>query len=48
LLTHLRRQQLAIARTSALLAAQKEPKQAPPKKVRGKKKNAAVETADEE
>ncbi|KAK7464115.1 hypothetical protein VKT23_006279 [Stygiomarasmius scandens] len=32
----------ALARTSALLSAQKEPKAAPPKKVRGSKKNASA------
>ncbi|EIN14297.1 ribosomal protein L28e [Punctularia strigosozonata HHB-11173 SS5] len=32
----------AVARVSALLSAQKEPKPTPPKKVRGKKKNAAT------
>ncbi|THU84235.1 ribosomal protein L28e [Dendrothele bispora CBS 962.96] len=31
----------ALARTSALLSAQKEPKATPPKKVRGSKKNSA-------
>jgi large subunit ribosomal protein L28e len=35
-------QQAAFARVSALIQAQKEPKPRPPKKVRGKKKAAAV------
>jgi large subunit ribosomal protein L28e len=47
--TVLTRGQLAIARTSALLQAQKEPKPTPEKKTRGKKK-ASVKAAavDEE
>ncbi|TFY52809.1 hypothetical protein EVG20_g10394 [Dentipellis fragilis] len=37
ILTGLRYSQATLARVSALVAAQKEPKEAPPKKLRGKK-----------
>jgi hypothetical protein len=47
--TVLTRGQLAIARTSALLQAQKEPKPTPEKKTRGKKKaSVKAATVDEE